>query len=54
MDMLETVAEAVFISFFVGAIMGGIIVAHFQFKSQVQDEHDLQPETIKINDRNDQ
>jgi len=53
MEILQTVAEAVFVSFFVGAIMGGVVVAHFQTKSQRQEDQNLQPETVKINDRND-
>jgi len=54
MEILQTVAEAVFISFFVGAIMGGAVVAHFQLKPQSQeDESGLQPKTVEINDRND-
>lgn len=53
MEILQTVAEAVFISFFVGAIMGGAVVAHFQLKPQNQEEQNLQPETVKINERND-
>ncbi len=53
MEILQTVAEAVFISFFVGAIMGGVVVAHFQLKSQSQEEQNenLQPETVKVQDR---
>ena len=50
MEILQTVAEAVFISFFVGAIMGGVVVAHFQSKSQSQEDQNLQPETVKINE----
>jgi len=53
MEIMQTVAEAVFISFFVGAIMGGAVVAHFQLRSQNQEESDLQPKTIEINERND-
>jgi len=50
MEILQTVAEAVFISFFVGAIMGGAIVAHFQLKSQSQEDENLQPQTIEIDE----
>lgn len=53
MEILQTVAEAVFISFFVGAIMGGAVVAHFQLKPQSQEDENLQPKTVEINDRND-
>jgi hypothetical protein len=48
--MLHTVAEAVFISFFMGAIVGGAIVAHFQLKSVEQNEDQLQPVKVKISD----
>ena len=50
MEILQTVAEAVFISFFVGAIMGGVVVAHFQLKPQSQEDQNLQPETVKMNE----
>ncbi|MDH3326730.1 MAG: hypothetical protein OEM38_08435 [Gammaproteobacteria bacterium] len=51
MEILETVAEAIVVSFVVGAVMGGVVVAHFQIKTQNQEDENLQPETIKINDR---
>jgi len=50
MEMLHTVAEAVFISFFVGAIVGGAVVAHFQLKPAEQNDQKLQPVKIKAND----
>ncbi len=50
MEILHTVAEAIFISFFVGAILGGVVVAHFQLKPQAQEDQNLQPETVKINE----
>lgn len=53
MEMLHTVVEAVVLSFFVGAIVGGAIVAHLQLKPAEQDESQLQPIKIKVND-NDQ
>ena len=50
MEILHTVAEAVFISFFMGAIVGGVIVAHFQLKPAEQDEGKLQPVKVKVSD----
>jgi len=52
MEILQTVAEAVFISFIVGVIMGGVIVAHLQAKPRRQEDRDMQPEPVKINDQN--
>ncbi len=51
MEILHTVAEAVFISFFMGVIIGGAIVAYFQLKSTAQSTDDkLQTVKIKAND----
>ena len=50
MEILHTVAEAVFLSFFVGAIVGGAVVAHMQLKPADQEDSQLQPAKIKIND----
>jgi len=51
MEILHTVAEAVFVSFFMGVIIGGAIVAHFQLKSTAQSTDDkLQTVKIKAND----
>jgi len=52
METLQTVAEAVLISFFVGAIMGGVVVAHLQAKTQDQEDADFHPETVRVDDRN--
>jgi len=35
MEMMYTLAEAVIISFFMGAIMGGVVAAHLKTKHQV-------------------
>jgi len=35
MEMMYTLAEAVLISFFMGAIMGGVVAAHLKTKHQV-------------------
>ena len=58
MDLMYAAVEAVFISFFMGAIIGGVVVAHFSNKRHVsQDEtHDvpdhevtnLEPAKIKV------
>lgn len=32
MEQIHIIVEAVVLSFFVGAIVGGVIVAHFQLK----------------------
>lgn len=50
MEMLHTVVEAVFLSFFVGAIIGGAIVAHFQLKPSEQQEGELRTVKVKAND----
>ena len=50
MEILHTVAEAVFLSFFVGAIVGGAVVAHMQLKPIEQEDNQLQPAKVKIND----
>ena len=34
---MDILAEAVIISFFIGAIVGGVIVAHFQLKGSNED-----------------
>jgi hypothetical protein len=46
MEMLNTLVEAVFISFLIGAIMGGVVVAHFVTRGQTEETGKLQP--IKI------
>ena len=51
MEMLHTVVEAVVLSFFIGGIVGGVIVAHFQLKPIEQAEDQLQPAKVKINDQ---
>jgi len=51
--MLHAVAEAVLISFVVGAIMGGMITAHMQSRYQNQsNQGELEPVKVKA-DRND-
>lgn len=53
MEMLHTVAEAVLISFVVGAIMGGMITLHMQARHQNQNQ-DGKLEAVKVKvDRND-
>jgi len=51
MEMLNTVVEAVVLSFCIGAIFGGVIVAHFQLKPAEQDEGRLQPAKVKANEQ---
>jgi uncharacterized membrane-anchored protein YhcB (DUF1043 family) len=54
MEMLNTMVEAVFISFLIGAILGGVTVAHFVTRSQAQDESENKLQPVKIrSDRND-
>jgi len=49
MEMLHAVAEAVLISFVVGAIMGGMITAHMQSRYQNQSrEVELEPAKVKV------
>lgn len=50
MEILNTVVEAVVLSFSIGAIVGGVIVAHFQLKPAEQEEGQLQPAKVKAND----
>ena len=51
--MLHNVAEAVLISFVVGAIMGGMITVHMQARYQSQSGNEnLEPVKVKAN-RND-
>ena len=52
MEMISTLVEAVVMSFLVGAILGGVVVAHLLVKSQPEEESNLQPVKIKV-DRND-
>jgi len=53
MEMLHAVAEAVLISFVVGAIMGGMVTLHMQSRYQNQnDDGKLQPVKVKA-DRHD-
>ena len=53
MEMLHAVAEAVLISFVVGAIMGGMITAHMQSRYQNQShEGELESAKVKV-DRHD-
>ncbi len=52
MEMLNMVVEAVFISFFVGAILGGVVVAHWLTRSQDDETGKLQPIKVR-SDRND-
>lgn len=53
MEMLHTVAEAVLISFVVGAILGGMITVHMQARFQNQSqESKLEAVKVKTN-RND-
>lgn len=53
MEMLNTMIEAVFISFLIGTIFGGVVVAHFVHKSQVQDDSG-KLQTVKVeSDRDD-
>jgi len=47
MEMLNTLVEAVFISFLMGAIIGGVVVAHFVTRSQTQETDKLQPVKIR-------
>jgi len=51
MEMLNTVVEAVVLSFCIGAIVGGVIVAHFQLKPAEQEDNQLQPAKVKANDQ---
>ncbi|MDH5544172.1 MAG: hypothetical protein OEZ43_01190 [Gammaproteobacteria bacterium] len=55
MDLMYAVIEAVVISFFVGAILGGVIATHLSHKRQEQDVRhdvpDMQPVKIKVKDR---
>jgi len=54
MEILETVAEAVLISFIVGAIAGGIVTAHLQGRFHTKEQENLQPEPVKVKaNRND-
>jgi len=48
MEFIYTVIEAVVIAFFMGAILGGVVVAHFRNKSVVQTDEDLQLERVKV------
>jgi len=48
MEILHTVAEAVFISFIVGAMVGGAIVAHLQLKPSEQNESEGKMQSIKV------
>ena len=53
MEMLHAVAEAVLISFVVGAIRGGMVTAHMQARYQNQNQDDkLEAVKVKVN-RND-
>jgi len=53
MEMLHVVAEAVLISFVVGAIMGGMVTAHMQSRYQNRDQDEnLTPVRVKA-DRSD-
>ncbi len=48
MEMLDTLVEAVFLSFLIGAILGGVVVAHFVAKPQTEAEDEkLQPVKIR-------
>ena len=55
MDLMYAVIEAVVISFFVGAILGGVIATHLSHKRQAQEFHqnvsDMEPVKIKVKDR---
>lgn len=50
MEILHTVAEAVFLSFLMGAVVGGVVVAHFQLKPADQEHGKLQPAKVKVSD----